>query len=127
MKLNKKVSVAGFLVEFLKNSELDEKEFGQIYVATLAPGAVRGNHYHEEKHEYFIVIGKVKVVLENIKTKERQEIILDSSEDSITRLYIKPFTAHTFHNISDKDVVLVVYTQKEYHLEEPDTHKYDIK
>jgi dTDP-4-dehydrorhamnose 3,5-epimerase len=129
VKLEKKKSQNGVLVEFLKRTDLSgsNKEFKQIYVATILPGKIRGNHYHKKKSEWFTIFnGKVKVVIEDIKTKEKKEIILDSSEEYIYRIFLKAGVAHAFKNISDSTVVLVAYMNKIYDLNNPDTYEYKV-
>lgn len=118
----------GFLVEFLRGDELGPKfkNFGQIYVTTLSPEAIRGNHYHNEKIEWFSVFnGKVKVILEDIETKEREEFVLDSSK-AVKRICIESKVAHAFKNISDKTVVLVAYTNKIYNPKNRDAYEYKL-
>lgn len=126
-ELGKIKSKYGYLVEFLKEDELeeDQKKFAQIYVATILPGGVRGNHFHKKKLEWFTILnGKVRVLLEDIRTKKRKDLILDPSEDFLKRILIKNETAHAFKNISDSTVVLVAYTNKIYDPKTPDTYEY---
>jgi len=129
VKLEKKRSQNGILVEFLKETDLNafNKKFKQIYVATILPGKIRGNHYHKKKSEWFTIFnGKVKVVIEDIKTKEKKEIILDSSEKHLYRIFLNAGVAHAFKNISDSTVVLVVYMNKIYNPKNPDTYDYKV-
>lgn len=107
----------GFLVEFLKRHELEEedKEFAQVYLSTIAPNTIRGNHYHKTKKEFFVIMsGKALIVLEDVNTKERKEIICDSSEEHITRVSFGPNIAHAIKNTSDKTIFLTAYTTKPY-------------
>ena len=61
----------GWLVEMLKRDELKE-DIKQVYVATIKPGCVRGNHYHLKRTEWFLVIGeKTEIYLQDIKTKAK--------------------------------------------------------
>jgi len=56
-------------------------------------GEKAGNHYHHSKPELFIpVVGKFKIILEDIKTKVREEIFLKNGDNQI--LYIPPEIAH---------------------------------
>lgn len=107
----------GQLVIFLKNSDLSNKlkEFGQIYFVTFdKKGIVRANHYHKTFREWFgVVSGKVKIVLVDIKTKEKKELILDGNSKKYVRLEIGPNIAHGFKSISDS-VELLNYTDKEW-------------
>ena len=120
----------GFLIEFLKGIELDKdnKDFGQLYIAAIKPNYIRGNHYHENKFEILTVLsGKSKIFLEDIKTKEKKEIILDANKDkSIKRIKIGSYIAHTVKNLSDSSIIVVSYTNKLYNHETPDDKKYII-
>jgi dTDP-4-dehydrorhamnose 3,5-epimerase-like enzyme len=127
VKLEKKKSENGFLIEFLTRHELNNKEFSQIYVATILPGKSRGNHYHKKKLEWFTILnGRVKVILEDVKTKDKKELILDSSDQFLYRVFLNVGTAHIFKNISDSTVVLVAYTNKVYDSNNPDTYEYKV-
>lgn len=61
----------GWLVELLKKNEIKD-EIKQIYVATIKPEKVRGNHYHSKRMEwFFIAAGKAELYLEDIKLKRK--------------------------------------------------------
>lgn len=105
----------GFLIEYLKNSELEEmkSKFGMIYVASIAPGNCRGNHYHKNKAELICCVhGKVNVILFDVKKKKREELVLDSSDEKIKRLLIKPGVAHLFENNFDETAVLIAHSSE---------------
>lgn len=105
----------GFLVEYLNNKELEEigAKFGMIYVASIAPGNCRGNHYHKNKAELICCVnGKVNVILFDVKKKEREEIVLDSSDEEIKRLLIEPGVAHLFQNNFDETAVLIAHSSE---------------
>jgi dTDP-4-dehydrorhamnose 3,5-epimerase-like enzyme len=95
----------GQLVVFLRNKNLEKKlkEFGQIYFVTFdKKGVIRGNHYHKKIREWFgVVNGRVKVVLVDIKTNEKKQMILDGNSKKYLRLEIGPNIAHGFKSISD--------------------------
>ena len=129
VKLKKQANKNGTLVEFLKGNEIDEsnRQFAQIYVATILPGKIRGNHYHKKKLEWFSIFnGKVKIALEDIKTKEKKEFIVDSSEGHLSRIFLNTEIAHAFKNISKSTVILVAYTNKIYDPQNPDTYEYKV-
>ena len=117
----------GFLVEFLKEPELSPhlKKFGQVYVATFEhPGQIRGNHYHTRFEEWFgVVAGVLKVVLEDIKTKERISFVLSAEDKTFPRLHIGTYIAHAFINLSEK-AVLLDYTNSVYDPENHDRNPY---
>ncbi|MEE8575388.1 MAG: WxcM-like domain-containing protein [Thermodesulfobacteriota bacterium] len=117
----------GFLIEFLKQSDLpdSQKAFGQIYLATLNPGSCRGNHFHRMKDENFAIMnGRAEVTLEDIHTKERETFELDSSGEKLKRLTVGSNVAHLIKNISDQVLVLCAYTNKEYDSKNLDQEDY---
>lgn len=107
----------GQLVVFLRNRDLEKKlkEFGQIYFVTFEEkGVIRANHYHRKIREWFgVVDGRVKVVLMDVKTKQKKEMILDGDSKKYLRLEIGPNVAHGFKSLS-KHVSLVNYTDIEW-------------
>lgn len=117
----------GYLVEFLKKSELNEKDklFGQIYFVTFEkPNQVRGNHYHTRFSEWFgVAHGTLQVILEDVKTKERVELTLSSDDKTFTRLTIGPYIAHAFKNLSPT-AVLLDYCNQQYDTKQPDRNPY---
>lgn len=94
----------GQLVVFLKKSELPKSclTFGQVYFVTFSDlGIVRGNHYHKKWQEWAgVVQGKVLVVLKDVWTRRRQELILDEKSRKQVRLEIPPYTAHAFKSLT---------------------------
>lgn len=127
-KLKKMSDERGYLVEFLKNSELEKKEFGQNYFVTFdGKGEIRGNHYHTRKSEWFtIASGSAEVNLKDISTGESRKIVLsDNEDDYLTRLFIGPGIAHSFKSLTDS-AVLLNYTDYEYHSDDPDTFPYKL-
>ena len=117
-KFEKHSDQRGQLVVFLKNSNLQKihTTFGQIYFVTFNnKGIVRGNHYHKKWREWFGVInGKVKVKLEDTKTKEVVIMELDGDSETYTRLETGPEIAHAFESITDY-AALINYANNEWH------------
>ena len=128
-ELNKFEDERGFLIEFLKNSEMsgDQKTFGQIYLATIKPGCFRGNHYHKHKVEFFaVMIGKVSIILEDINTKERKELEIDAAGKKVVRVRVGPNVAHSIKNNSDQEIVLCAYSNEEYYSKSLDQEVYKL-
>lgn len=117
----------GRLIEFLRGSDLgeDADHFGQIYFVTFdSPGQVRGNHYHTHGFEVFgVIAGSLEVALEDVRTKERAEMVLDADDHLFTRLRIGSYVAHAFRNLSPT-AILLDYTSHAYRPEDPDRHPY---
>ncbi|MFH1333563.1 MAG: WxcM-like domain-containing protein [archaeon] len=98
----------------LKNSDLKEKEFGQLYLIEIMPGVTTGNHYHKNKDEWLIPInGEIKVYLEDVVSKQREELVLNSNNLD-KKILIQPNIAHATINQSGKPVMLVEYSTKPF-------------
>ena len=131
MKLNtipKHSDQRGFLIEFIREDENLLNFKGQIYASTISPGDIRGNHYHNSKNEIFCVMkGKLKVLVQDIESKNIREFILDGSKDNLERILVPSGYAHSFENISDEEVVLLAYGDQVHDHDDPDQHTFIIK
>ena len=86
---------------------------GEVYLTMGKPGQSKGGHYHPEAVEWFTIIeGCAVLKLEDIYTHEQREIEM-SLEKAIT-VFIPNNVAHIVVNISDKDFILLAYTDKLY-------------
>ena len=100
------------------------KHTGEVYLTMGRPGQGKGGHYHPEAVEWFTVIsGSAILKLEDIDTQERLDIEM-SLEKAIT-VFIPNNVAHIVLNNSDKDFILLAYTDKLY--DPADTIAYTIK
>jgi UDP-2-acetamido-2,6-beta-L-arabino-hexul-4-ose reductase len=118
-ELKSHVDKRGWLVEMLKRNELKE-DIKQIYVATIKPGGVRGNHYHLKRTEwFFIATGEAEIFLEDIKTKEKIRLTFSSRKPKV--ITIPPKMAHAVKN-SGREIVYLVSAQNTiYNPKDPDT------
>lgn len=97
---------------------------GEVYLTMGKPGQGKGGHYHPEAVEWFSVIeGSAVLKLEDMVTHERRNIEM-SLEKAIT-VFIPNNVAHIVVNNSDKDFILLAYTDKLY--DPADTIAYKIK
>lgn len=97
---------------------------GEVYLTMGKPGQAKGGHYHPEAVEWFTIIeGSAVLKLEDVKTHERLDIEM-SLEKAIT-VFIPNNVAHIVINNSDKDFILLAYTDKLY--TPKDTIAYEIK
>ena len=86
---------------------------GEIYFTAAVPNQVKGKHYHIQANEWFtLIVGRVVLVLEDINTKERMELILDSQ--SPRTVHVPPLVAHSVENRFDTDFILCAYTDLQY-------------
>jgi len=128
-KIEKHTDERGFLVEFLKKSEMPEghDKFGQIYYVTFDnAGVIRGNHYHSHKYEWFgVVFGDVQIDIEDVETKERKSFLISPTGQEFVRLGIGPNVAHAVKCLSEK-AILIDYFTGEYSPENSDTFFYKL-
>lgn len=113
---------------FLKTITGTEKDIpshtGEVYLTMGKPGQAKGGHYHPEALEWFTIIeGSAVLKLEDIETHERLDIPM--SLDKAITVFIPNNVAHIVVNNSDKDFILLAYTDKLY--DPKDTIVYEIK
>ena len=76
------------------------------YVSFYKKNAAAGNHYHMVKQEIiFPIIGSVKLLLENVKTKEKEEHVLKSPKHYA--VYVPTYIAHTVVAQTTRAVIIV--------------------
>ncbi len=115
----------GWFLKAITGTEEDiPSHTGEVYLTMGKPGQAKGGHYHPEALEWFTVIqGEAILKLEDIETHERRDIAL--SLDKAVSVFIPNNVAHTVVNDSDKDFILLAYTDKLY--DPKDTISYTIK
>ena len=124
----KHVREDGWLAELVSKT-YDDEPFNCIhsYLVSIEPMKTRAGHYHKKKEEWFCVTsGKIELILENIDTKARKRLILDSNLKNYEIIYIPSSIAHLLKNPSDKERAnLVVFSKNP---EDPDdTIRYELK
>ncbi len=119
--LNKKIDERGWLIEFLKASEIGEgKLSGQIYLFHAKKGYFRGNHFHKRKVEWFCpVSGKGFLTLQDINSLEKVEIFMDSDNPMVVK--IPPNVAHSVFSDFEDGLTIVAYINEEFNPDDPDT------
>lgn len=117
--IEKHTDERGWLVEILRDDEIQEA-IKQIYFSTSKLGAIRGNHYHKRKVEWFSVVkGKAKLVLEDNESKEKAEVILSDDKPAIVK--VPPNISHAIQNISDDEMYLIVIVNEVFNPDDTDT------
>lgn len=97
---------------------------GEVYLTMAKPGQVKGGHYHPEAVEWFTIIeGSAILKLEDMETHERIDI--EMPFEKAQTVFIPNNVAHSVENNSDKDFILLAYTDKLYN--PTDTITYFIK
>jgi len=129
-KLSRKKHVRkdGWLAELVSKT-YDDEPFNCIhsYLVSIEPMKTRAGHYHKKKEEWFCVTsGKIELILEDIDTKRRERILLDSNSKNYEIIHITSTIAHLLKNPSDKErASLLVFSTNP---EDPgDTIHYELK
>ncbi len=106
----------GSFTELLKTAD-----HGQISVNISKPGITKGQHWHNSKWEFFIVVSGHGLIQErNINTGETVEF--EVSGDKIQAIHMIPGWTHNIINLSDtENLVTVMWANEAFDSEHPDT------
>lgn len=99
----------GVVFEPLTAAMLRRGTLANVHVATMRPGAVRGNHRHLAATEYVCFSGPIKLVVQD--RKGRQEL-LQFGESECARVKIGPGIAHAFVNTGPADTFIVCFVDR---------------
>ena len=94
---------------------------GQVSINISRPGITKGQHWHQNKNEIFIVVKGHGLIQErNLKTDEIEEFEVDG--DRIQGVWMKPGWTHNIINLSDtEDLVTVMWASEMLDKDRPDT------
>jgi oxalate decarboxylase/phosphoglucose isomerase-like protein (cupin superfamily) len=109
----------GNLFEVLRFKDWEIPAGGYVYCVVFAPGARRGDHYHERKVEWFSCVqGELTVLVED-KDGKKEKIILSAKNPAV--IYFAPYTAHSFINTGTEPAIAIAYGSKQHDPADPDT------
>ena len=94
---------------------------GQISINIAKPGITKGQHWHNTKWEFFIVVAGHGLIQERkIGTDEIVEF--EVSGDKIQAVHMLPGYTHNIINISNTDnLITVMYCNENFNADSPDT------
>ncbi|MBQ4602225.1 MAG: capsular polysaccharide biosynthesis protein CapF [Clostridia bacterium] len=94
---------------------------GQVSVNISKPGVTKGQHWHNTKWEFFIVVsGKALIQQRKIDTDEVLDF--EVSGDKIEEVHMLPGYTHNIINLSDTDdLVTVMWANEAFDPAKPDT------
>ena len=102
------------------------KEAGQFSISSSKPGIIRGNHYHHTKTERFIVVkGKAKINFTSVIDDSKYEFVVDDEHIKIVTIPVG--YTHSIENISQEEMVLVIWCNELYDEQNPDTLFKEVK
>ena len=117
----------GRLMEMLRADDDLYIKFGQVYMTTAYPGAVKAWHYHKKQVDNFVVVkGMMKVVLydgrkDSSTYKEINEFFM--GEHNPVLLQIPAYVYHGFKCISETEAIMVNVPTELYDYHKPDEYR----
>ena len=114
----------GWFLKAITGTEEDiPSHTGEVYLTMGKPGQAKGGHYQPEAVEWFTIIdGSAILKLEDMETHERRDI--EMPFEKAQTVFIPNGVAHIVENNSDKNFILLAYTDKLY--DPADTIAYQI-
>ena len=114
LKMN--VDARGSFTELLKTEKC-----GQVSVNISKPGITKGQHWHNSKWEFFIVVSGHGLIEER-KIGTDEVIRFEVSGEKIEAVHMLPGYTHNIINLSDTDdLVTVMWANEQFDPEHPDT------
>ncbi|UCC69862.1 MAG: dTDP-4-dehydrorhamnose 3,5-epimerase family protein [Armatimonadota bacterium] len=117
----------GAVTEILRSDDPEYSRFGQVYMTTTYPGAVKAWHYHERQTDMICCVsGEIKLALYDDRQDSQtrglvNEIFLGDSN----RLLVKvPSSIHHGWKCVGERVALIINTPDQvYQYDSPDEHR----
>lgn len=114
LKMN--VDQRGSFTELLKTEKC-----GQISVNISKPGITKGQHWHNTKWEFFIVVSG-KGLIQQRKIDSDEVLNFEVSGEEIKAVHMLPGYTHNIINLSDtEDLVTVMWANENFDPNRPDT------
>ena len=115
----------GWFLKAITGTEEDiPSHTGEVYLTMGKPGQAKGGHYHPEAVEWFTIIeGSAILKLEDMETHERMDV--EMPFEKAQTVFIPNNVAHIVVNNSDKDFILLAYTDKLYDPADTIAHKFE--
>lgn len=115
LKMN--ADARGSFTEFLKTEKC-----GQISVNISKPGITKGEHWHNTKWEFFIVVSG-RALIEERKIGTDEVLKFEVSGEKIEAVHMLPGYTHNIINLSDtEDLVTVMWANEAFNPARPDTY-----
>ena len=120
LKMN--VDPRGSFTELLRSEKC-----GQVSINISKPGITKGQHWHNTKWEFFIVVAGHGLIQER-KLGSDEVIEFEVSGDKIEAIHMLPGYTHNIINLSDtEDLVTVMWANESFDPNKPDTYFEPVK
>ena len=94
---------------------------GQFSVNISKPGITKGEHWHNSKWEFFIVVAG-KGLIQQRKIGSSEVLSFEVSGDKIQAVHMLPGYTHNIINLSDtENLVTVMWANEQFDVSRPDT------
>lgn len=114
LKMN--VDDRGSFTELLKTNNC-----GQFSVNISKPGITKGQHWHNSKWEFFIVVSG-KALIEQRRVGDNNVLRFEVSGEQIEAVHMLPGFTHNIINLSDtEDLVTLMWANEQFDPNHPDT------
>ncbi len=115
--LEMKVDNRGSFTEFIHT-----ENHGQVSINISKPGITKGQHWHNTKWEFFIVVAGHGLIQER-KLGTDEVIEFEVSGDNIQCIHMLPGYTHNIINLSEtENLVTVMYCNEIFNPNKPDTY-----
>jgi UDP-2-acetamido-2,6-beta-L-arabino-hexul-4-ose reductase len=120
LKMN--IDARGSFTELLRSEKC-----GQVSINISKPGITKGQHWHNTKWEFFIVVAGHGLIQER-KIGNDEVIEFEVSGDKIEAIHMLPGYTHNIINLSDtEDLVTVMWANESFDPNKPDTYFEPVK
>ena len=93
---------------------------GQILFSTTKPGAIRGNHFHSRKVEWFCVVrGEAVIKIRRVGTNRGREFRVSGAKPEF--ISIPPLHTHQIENVGTDDLLTMFWCNEAFSPADPDT------
>lgn len=115
LKMN--IDARGSFTELLRSEKC-----GQVSINISKPGITKGQHWHNTKWEFFIVVAGHGLIQER-KIDSDEVIEFEVSGDKIEAIHMLPGYTHNIINLSEtEDLVTVMWANESFNPNKPDTY-----
>ena len=105
---------------------LRSRACGQVSVNITKPGVTKGQHWHNTKWEYFIVVAGHGLIEER-RIGSDEKLAFEVSGERIEAVRMLPGYTHSIRNLSGtEDLVTVMWANEQFDPERPDTYHEDV-
>ena len=99
---------------------------GQVSVNVSKPGKLKGQHWHNTKWEFFIVV-KGNALIRERKIGSDEVMEFKVSGERIEAVHMLPGYTHSILNLSDtEDLITIMWANELFDKEKPDTYREEV-